>query len=102
MKESPILLRDYPYHRKDKKYDYLNLGHQVWHHPITNEPMTLSVIDIYDQAFLEVEDMTPKVFAYIDGDETIDLEKIFKNKSFNSGYDTSKPRKMKHFKLYDK
>jgi hypothetical protein len=101
MKPSPILLRDYPYHRKDRVYDYLNLNHSTWHHPITNEPITLSVIDIYQQALDETRYTIEKVFAYIDGDQSIDLASIYKNRSFNSGYDTSKPRKMIHFKLYD-
>jgi len=101
MKPSPILLRDYPYHRKDRLYDYLNLEHDTWHHPITNEPITLSVIDIYQQALDELKYIIEKVFAYIDGDQSIDLASIYKNRSFNSGYDTSKPRKMIHFKLYD-
>lgn len=101
MKPSPILLRDYPYHRKDKKYDYLNLEHDTWYHPITNKPITLSVIDIYQQALDEASHTIEKVFAYIDGDQSIDLASIYKNRSFNSGHDTSKPRKMIHFKLYD-
>ena len=101
MSPSPIYLKDYPYHKKDKDYDYLNLGHGKWHHPITNKEMSLSVIDLYDQAYEEVEDVIAKVLSYIEGNDQIDLKEVFKNRSFNSGEDVSKGLRMIHFKLYD-
>lgn len=101
-KHSPIMLKDYPYHKKHKKYDYLNINHKTWHHPITNEPLTSSVLDIYDHAFKELDETITIVFDYIDGKKDINLKDIFKNRSFNSGFDTSKPRTMKHFRLFDK
>lgn len=100
-KTSPIFLKDYPYHKKDRSYDYLNLDHHPWHHPITNETYTFSVLDIYDQAYKEAAETIKEVLAYLDGKE-VDLKSLFKNRSFNSGIDTSKERTMKYFKLFDK
>lgn len=99
---SPIRFQDYPYHKKDKRYDYLNLNHTTWHDPISNAPHEKSILEIYQNAFDEADRIIQKTSMYIKGEETIDLKSLFKNRSFNSGYDTSKPRHMIYFKRYDR
>ena len=102
LKMSMLKIYDYPYTNKPLKYDYLNLKHNTWHHPVTNKAYTLSVYDIFDEALVELEYLIEQVELYIKGDTSIDLEKLFNNRSYDTGLNILTQGPMKHFKLYTK
>lgn len=50
--------------------DYLNLEHNTWHHPATNEPSQKSFIDLYEQGRIEAVEIMKKVIGYWQNDGT--------------------------------
>lgn len=97
---SPLILSSYPYRRRPYLYDYLNLNHQVWKHPVTGESSKRSVLELYDEALNKSQKMMDQLLLYIEGKQDVDLEKLFENRSFNTGIDVSIPHKMVYFNPY--
>lgn len=98
--KSPLILSSYPYRKRPYLYDYLNLNHHSWLHPVTGEISKKSVIDLYEEALNKTDIMIKKLLLYIEGKQTLDLEKLFENRSFNTGVDVSIPHEMKYFNPY--
>jgi hypothetical protein len=102
LKQEDMFLKDLSMFHHLETYDYLNLNHTPWLHPITGEKFTLSIPDLYDQALARTSQMIEKVNQYIFDNETIDLNKVFGNLSYNSGIDCDHDQTMKHLNIYRK
>jgi hypothetical protein len=98
--KSPLILSSYPYRRRPYLYDYLNLSHHVWKHPVTGETSKRSVLELYDEAYTKTQHMVDQLLSYIEGKIDLDLEKLFENRSFNTGMDVSISHEMVHFNPY--
>lgn len=101
-KETDLFFSDLSFYDHIEEYDYLNLEHRTWHHPVTNEPKTESVDDLYDQAMVFATDMITKVHQYIFENANIDLNTVFTNLSFNSGLPCDHQGTMQYFEIYRK
>ncbi|RYG72871.1 hypothetical protein EU245_08675 [Lentibacillus lipolyticus] len=70
--------------------DYLNLNHQTWHHPATNEPCSKSFIDLYNQAKTETIEIMTDLIVYWHTGDTAYRERV-SERIGNISYDTGKP-----------
>lgn len=98
--KSPLILSSYPYRRRPYRYDYLNISHHEWKHPVTGETMTKSVLDLYQDAKEKVQFLSNLLLEYLHDRNDLDLNTLFENRSFNTGIDVSKPHKMTFFNPY--
>ena len=96
-----LFIKDVSMFNHIKNYDYLNLEHKTWHHPVTNEAFTKSVYDLVEEGYTFAKDITSKVHRYIFDNAKMDLETVFTNLSFNSGVDCNHHNAMQHFKAYN-
>lgn len=98
-----ILLRKkvLSYHMKIKnKEELLNLNHERWYNPTDKRiHSTESFIDLYLRAMTEAVKAIGQINDYIYKDKKIDLRKVIKNYSYESGRDCSKKYELKHFKF---
>jgi hypothetical protein len=100
-KKSPIYYKDLSYHNNDRRFDYLNLNHQSWLHPVTKKMYKYDVIALYEQAKHRCIELISKTSSYIKDQQKINLENLFKNLSFDTGIDVDLNQEMKHFKLFN-
>ncbi|MEC9484341.1 MAG: zinc dependent phospholipase C family protein [Candidatus Izemoplasma sp.] len=98
--KTDLFLQDLSLHAKPIPFDYLNIDHHPWHHPITNQKSTASVFDLYDQAKEFVLNILDTVLPYIEGKGTVDLSTVFTNLSFNTGINCDRGSKMKYIQIY--
>ena len=83
----------------EDKHNYLNNNHSTWNHPCdfdmtSNE----SFVDLYLKSLEESRDMIIKVFDYLHGQD-VDLNEVFKNKSYITGLDLDKEKELKYFEF---
>ncbi|MCF7925315.1 MAG: zinc dependent phospholipase C family protein [Candidatus Izimaplasma sp.] len=100
-KKTDLFLQDLSMHANPKTFDYLNLSHRTWHHPITNEIFHTSVLDCYDHAKKFLMQILDQVIPYIKGKRTIDLSTVFTNLSFNMGIDCDHGNDVKFLNIYN-
>ncbi len=81
-------------------YDFLNRGHKVWHHPVTNAPSTESVDALFQKAFDDAMIYLDFLERCIKTGQSCDVEALIKNRSFNSGIDCEDLRPMQYFNLF--
>ncbi len=101
-KDTDMFYQDVSFFNHLEHYDFLNEQHQEWHHPITNEPSTKSVADLFEEAKTFALSLIKGVKPYILDQKTVDLNAIFTNLSFNSGMNCDYHDKMTYFKIYRK
>lgn len=99
-KSNDMYLQDLSFFRRDLSYDFLNKNKATWHHPITNKSYNSSVFELYDQAKNFAIDLITKVNKYLEGNKSIDLNKLFTNLSFNSGIDCNTVEPFQYFSNY--
>ena len=83
----------------EDKHNYLNNNHSTWNNPCdfdmtSNE----SFVDLYLKSLEETRDIVIKVFDYLH-EENIDLNQLFKNKSYVTGIDLDKEKELKFFEF---
>lgn len=100
-KSQRIHLKDLSYHNVDDHFDYLNIGHETWYHPVTGEPFNLSVPELYVRAYYRVLSLIEHTSNYILNNQKTDFKKLFGNLSLNSGVDVHLNLKMTHFNLFN-
>ncbi len=83
-----------------KGYDYLNRNRKTWYHPVTNHPSHKTVDDCYLDAYQDAVRYVNTVSKYIKEDIVFDFDKLFKNRSFNSGIDADDSRPMQYISLF--
>lgn len=86
----------YNYKPKDKAY-FLNTEKEVWFNPI--DPTIRShesFLDLYNKSVIEAVDIIKKVTDYFNG-QSINLKKVFTNKSYLSGLDCNIELDFKNF-----
>jgi hypothetical protein len=90
----------YSHHIDKPNYEVLNLNHETWHHPITNEKHNESFEDLYEIAAKKCEKMIKKCNDYFKGKCKIeDVEKVIGNISYSSGLDASLRVEFQYFKI---
>lgn len=99
VKDQDLLLADMSFFHHIEAYDFLNLEHRTWHHPVTNEPSTKSVLELYQDALVFADQLLEQVDKYLAGSK-IDLSKVFTNLSLNSGIECSQSFPFQHFHIY--
>jgi len=98
-KKADLFMADLSFFNHIEDYDFLNLKHMPWNHPVTNEEFTTSVPELYEQAITFAIDILDQVDKYVDGTQ-IDLKKVFTNLSFNSGVDCTRSHPFQYFNIY--
>jgi hypothetical protein len=86
----------YSFYRRDADsviLDYLNLNHAPWHHPYEpSQVSTDSFFDLFDRAKEEAAQMICAAFEWICHNGSWDLEILFGNCSYSTGFDCGDPR----------
>ena len=78
-------------------HDYLNNDNKLWRNPTTYSMTShKSFIDLYLDAIKEAQLIICGSFDYING-ESVDLDKLFTNKSYYSGLDCNDKKEYKYF-----
>lgn len=79
--------------------NYLNLDNNIWYYP-TNKKIKLkkSVLDIYNDSLNETLNIIKSINSYLYYNEDIDLDFVFKNKSYLTGLDCNEDKDLKYFK----
>jgi len=94
--------QDLSHCQKVNDFDYLNLKHQPWKHPVLGTVQTESVLDLYDQAKAIV---TPWIEALKEAYQKKDaaiLSSLLPNASYETGLPLDKAQRMHYFKNYRK
>lgn len=99
-KTQRIHLKDLSFHNMDDHFDYLNMNHQAWYHPVTGEQSNLSVPELYVRAYYRVLNLIEHTTNYIFNHQQTDFKSLFGNLSLNSGVDVHLNLKMVHFQLF--
>ena len=88
------------YHYINKDIDYLNLGHNEWKIPTTkSKKSNQSFIDLYLKSLNEATEIIHEIDKYIYDNKKINLNKLIKNISYETGIDLKKDQTMKWFKF---
>jgi len=88
------------FHVTSIEKEYLNLNHEIWHHPVTNKISKKSFEDLYEDAIKETIKIIKKIDLYLDGKESIDNTlKIIKNLSYTTGLPCNQKEELKYFKF---
>ncbi|MBR5370266.1 MAG: zinc dependent phospholipase C family protein [Bacilli bacterium] len=83
----------------EDKHNYLNNNHTIWYNPCDNSiSSTESYVDLYLKSLEEAKNIIIKVFCYLNGQD-IDLNELFKNKSYITGLDCDKEKELKYFEF---
>ena len=83
----------------EDKHNYLNSNHSVWRHPCDyKKTSTESFVDLYLKSIKFAKVLACASFDYLDG-KSIDLEKIFDNSSYVTGYDCNDKKELKYFEF---
>ncbi len=101
-KERDMFLKDLSFYKSLEDYDYHNDAKKQWHHPLTNESYNYTVIDLFDQAKSFALEMIARVETYLYKDNTIDLNEVFPNLSYNSGKHYDQGMDFKYLNIYRK
>lgn len=81
----------------EDRHDFLNNTHTVWRNPTTyNMASSESFVDLYLRAIKKAKVIMCACEDYLNGRE-IDLEKIFKNSSYETGINCDKNKELKYF-----
>ena len=99
VKSRYLFVADMSFYNHVEPYDFLNLEHRTWHHPVTNEPSNKSVPDLYDEAIAFANELLDNTDKYLAG-EAIDLSTVFTNLSLNSGVDCDRSKPFQYFHIY--
>ena len=94
-----LFLEDLSFYNHIEPYDFLNLEHRTWHHPVTNEASNKSVLELYQDALKFANQLLDQVDRYLAGDD-IDLSTVFDNLSLNSGVDCDHSQPFQYIQIY--
>jgi len=97
-KNHQVILSDVSMYQHTSNFDFLNMQHQVWHHPVTNLAFSLSVPELVEKAITETVELMNILDSYLFEYREIDFSQLFPNISYNSGSKCSD--QMKYFKNY--
>lgn len=90
----------YSHHVKHIDLNVLNLNHDVWHHPVTNEIHKESFEDLYKISMDKTIKYVKGVNDYFNNKIDIKkLEKIIENNSYSTGLDSDLRSETKYFKF---
>lgn len=80
--------------------NYLNLNHKEWNYPVDkNITSTKSFYDIYNDSIDEALYIINSINDYFYNDKDINIDKLFKNKSYVTGIDCNSKLKQKYFEF---
>lgn len=99
--KNDMFYKDLSFYKHIERYDYLNESNNTWHHPVTNQPFTKSVHDLFQDAKIFALSAIASTLKYLNGEE-IDLTTVFTNLSFNTGIDCDDERELQYFNIYRK
>lgn len=92
--------QDLSHAQKTDDFDYLNLSHTEWLHPVTGKPSTESVLDLYDQALGQSKIWIEAASKGYQNKSTEPLFNVLKDASYDTGLPVSESQTMIHFKDY--
>ncbi|QMS85875.1 zinc dependent phospholipase C family protein [Candidatus Xianfuyuplasma coldseepsis] len=98
-KKADLFMADLSLFHHVEDYDFHNKNHATWYHPVTNEPSTKDVYQLYDEAVEFAVTCIQQVNQYLTGQE-IDLKMVFTNLSLNSGIDCDRSYPFQYFQSY--
>ncbi|MDD6878769.1 MAG: zinc dependent phospholipase C family protein [bacterium] len=78
--------------------DFLNLNNKSWYNPTSKKiKSNKSFNTLYIEALNNCLSIIKQVDSYIYDNKDVDLNSIFKNKSYSTGIELKRPQKMKYF-----
>jgi len=99
-RKQDLLLQDISLYNHTSDFDYINVEHRAWHHPVTNEIHKDSVLMLYQKALKDAKDMMTEINDYIFNNKKVNFKNLFPNISFNSGMPCGE--KIQYFNNYTK
>ena len=99
--KTAFILDALSYNQKIKdENNYLNKTHKKWNYPIDkNITSTKSFKDIYNDSLNEALYIIKNINEYFYNDKEIDIDNLFKNKSYVTGIDCNSKLKQKYFEF---
>ncbi|MBQ9019668.1 MAG: zinc dependent phospholipase C family protein [Bacilli bacterium] len=83
----------------EDKHNFLNSNHTLWRNPCDYDvTSTESFVDLYVKAIEIARDMIIETFNYLNG-EDVDLNNLFGNKSYFTGFSLDKNQELKYFEF---
>lgn len=95
-----LFLEDLSFRTPPPAFDVLNRSHATWYHPVTGAPSSKSVDDLYLDAYVMTCALIKTVGPALKNGQTVAIENVFENRSFNSGVDCEDSRTMRYFRLF--
>ncbi len=99
-KKRDLHYRDLSFHGVDLSFDYLNETNRTWKHPVTGETSQKSVTALYEDAKEESKQLIDALHQYVFFDKTLDVSRLFGNRSYTTGLDCLDKRPMQHFNIF--
>ena len=97
-----IYYQDLSHCQNTQDFDYLNLSHQSWKHPVLGTEHRESVLEIYDQAKGLVNGWLEALKEAYDQEDASILSSLLPNASYETGLSLDKAQRMHYFKNYRK
>ena len=80
--------------------NYLNLNHKKWNYPVDKKIVSIkSFYDLYDTALKDSLYIIKEINNYFYNNKKLDIDKLFKNKSYITGIDCNSKLKQKYFEF---
>ena len=87
----------YSYYKREvteQRIDYLNLRHEIWHHPFDPSMASCeSFFDLFAQALEHVQEMICRIDAWMDGADVC-IETLIGNADYSTGFACDDPRNL--------
>jgi len=94
--------QDLSHAQNTSDFDYLNLTHETWYHPVSNTPHQESVNDLFNQAFEVSKKWAEAVIKGFKEQTTSDLENLLEDASYDTGLPWNPKKSMTYFFDYRK
>ncbi|MCF7926025.1 MAG: zinc dependent phospholipase C family protein [Candidatus Izimaplasma sp.] len=100
--QQDMFIQDISFFNHGLNVDVLNTQKAQWYNPTTNTPHTESVLELFNQAKSFALTLIQETDRFLTNTDTVKLEDVFTNLSFNSGVKCNTLNKMQYFNIFTK
>lgn len=88
------------YYKIENKYDYLNLNKKEWYNSTNkNIKSNKNFFELYDDSIITCLNIITNINNYFFNNSKLNIENLFKNKSYITGLDCDKTLELKYFEF---